>query len=241
MFIPLYDYNPLRHVARPYVNYALIAISALTFLMAGGFDQYAVENAAVGWGFIPSVVNDYEDLPAMFYRVPEDATYLTYAFLHANWLHLAGNMLFLWVFGDNIEDALGHVRYGLFYLACAVAAAYAHGFINPTSPTPLIGASGAVAGVVGAYLVLHPRVKLWVLAFGRIPLRLSAALVLGAWIVFQVFNILIASEEDAIAWWAHLGGLVAGALLVIVFRRRGVALFDRNTLEPAGAAPQQKR
>src|SRR3712207_7680861 len=99
--------------------------------MTGGFDQYAVENAAVGLGFIPSVVNDFEDLPAGFYRVPEDATYLTYAFLHANWLHLGGNMLFLWVFGDNVEDAVGHVRYVLFYLACAAAGAFVHSWINP--------------------------------------------------------------------------------------------------------------
>jgi membrane associated rhomboid family serine protease len=234
MFIPLYDYNPLRYVARPYVNYAFILATIVAFFVTGGFDQYAVENAAVGYGFIPSVVNDFEDLPASYAAVPEDATYLTYAFLHANWLHLGGNLLFLWVFGDNVEDALGHFRYILFYLACAAAAAFAHGFINPASPTPLIGASGAVAGVVGAYLVLHPRVKLWILAFGRIPLRLSAAFVLGAWALFQVFNIVVAVPEDgeAIAWWAHLGGMLAGALLVIAMRRQGVPLFDRNTPEP---------
>jgi membrane associated rhomboid family serine protease len=191
-----------------------------------------VENAAVGYGFIPSVVNDFEDLPAIYVRVPEDATYLTYAFLHANWLHLGGNLLFLWVFGDNVEDALGHIRYALFYVACAVAAAFVHSSVNPASTAPLIGASGAVAGVVGAYLVLHPRVKLWILAFGRIPLKLSAALVLIAWALFQVFNIVVAQPDEAVAWWAHLGGMASGALLVVGLRRRGVALFDRNTPEP---------
>ncbi len=174
MFIPLYDSNPLRYLARPYANYALIALTCVAFLISGGFDRLAVESAAVGWGFIPSVVNDLEDLPASYGAIPENATYLTYAFLHADVLHLAGNMAFLWVFGDNVEDALGHFRYVLFYLACAAAAAFTHSLINPASPYPLIGASGAVAGIVGAYLVLHPRAKLWILAFGRIPLRLSA-------------------------------------------------------------------
>lgn len=233
MFIPLYDYNPLRHIIRPYANYAVIAFTVVAFFMTGGFDQLAVESAAVGLGLIPSVVNDFEDLPAAYMQVPEDATYVTYAFLHANWLHLGGNMAFLWVFGDNIEDALGRVRYVAFYLLCAAAAAFVHAWINYASPTPLIGASGAVAGVVGAYLILHPRVKLWILAFGRIPLRLSAALVIGAWAVFQVVNILFANPEEAIAWWAHLGGMIAGALLIVVLRRPGVPLFDRNTPAPS--------
>jgi membrane associated rhomboid family serine protease len=232
LFIPIYDYNRLRYVVRPYANYAIIAVTVVTFFMTGGFDQYAVESAAVVWGFIPSVVHDLEDLPAEYVRVPEDATYVTYAFLHGNWLHLFGNMAFLWVFGDNIEDALGRLRYVLFYLACAAAGAFAHGLAHPESPTPLIGASGAVAGVVGAYLMLHPHVKLWVLAFGKIPLRLSAMFVLVAWALFQVFNIFVATGEEAVAWWAHLGGMAAGALLVIVLRRSGVPLFDRNTPAP---------
>ncbi len=232
MFIPLYDYNPLRHVTRPYANYMLIAVTAACFLATGGFDQLAVENAAIGLGIIPSLIYNYEILPAEYVVVPEPATFLTYAFLHANWLHLGGNMIFLWVFGDNIEDALGHVRYVLFYLACAAAAAFVYASVDPQSQMPLIGASGATAGVVGAYLMLHPRTKLWVLAFGRIPLRLSAALVLGAWALFQVFNIAIAGPDEPIAWWAHIGGLGAGAALVIAMRRRGVPLFDRHTPAP---------
>lgn len=233
MFIPLYDYNPLRYLTRPYANYTLIAFTCLAFFTTGGFDRLAVESAAVGWGFIPSVVNDFEELPASYGAIPENATYVTYAFLHADWLHLGGNMAFLWVFGDNVEDALGHIRYVLFYVACAAAAAFVHSFINPVSPFPLIGASGAVAGIVGAYLVLHPRAKLWILAFGRIPLRLSAMWVLGGWALFQAFNILVAVPDGAVAWWAHLGGMLAGALLIIVLRRRGVALFDRGTPAPS--------
>jgi hypothetical protein len=121
--------------------------------------------------------------------VPEEATYITYAFLHGDIFHLGGNMLFLWVFGDNVEDALGHLRFLLFYLLCAAAGALMHGLLGPDSQVPLIGASGAVAGVVAAYLMLHPRVKVWILAFGRIPLRIPAYIALGLWILFQLVMI----------------------------------------------------
>lgn len=230
MFIPLHDDNPLEHLPRPYVNYALIGVTVVCFFLTGGFDATAINVAAVGFGFIPSVSNGLEAVSPQY--VPGPATYVTYAFLHGDWLHLLGNMAFLWVFGDNIEDALGHVRYFVFYLVCAVAAAFAHALFNPASTAPLIGASGAVAGVVGAYLVLHPRVKLWILLLGRIPLRLSAVWVLGGWIVFQAFNILTAAEGDEIAWWAHIGGLIAGAGLIVIFRRPGVTLFDTNLPKP---------
>ena len=229
MFLPLHDDNPMRHLPRPYANYTLIAFTILCFFMTGGLDPYAVEGAAYGLGYIPAVVHGPEVLAPGETIVPQTATYITYAFLHANWLHLLGNMAFLWVFGDNIEDALGHFRYIAFYLACAVAAAFVHGFADPRSIVPLIGASGAVAGVVGAYLVLHPRVKLWILLLGRVPIRLRAMWVLGFWALFQFFNILVAPEDDMTAWWAHIGGMAAGALLVIVLRRRGVQLFDAGT------------
>ena len=128
-------------------------------------------------------VFDVAELPPKFVVVPEDLTYLTYAFLHADIFHLGGNMLFLWVFGDNVEDALGHFRFLLFYLLCAVGGALFHGIMAPQSEMPLIGASGAVAGIVAAYLILHPRVKIWVLAFGRIPLRIPAWISLAPWIL----------------------------------------------------------
>lgn len=228
MFIPLYDDNPLRHLPRPYVNYSLIAVTVIAFLATGGFDERAVEQAAVSLGFIPALVNDFAVLPPDRVLVPEPATYVTYAFLHANFLHLAGNLLFLWVFGDNIEDSLGHLRYLAFYGATAAFAAFTHAFFYPDSVLPLIGASGAVAGVVGGYLVLHPKVKLWILVFGRIPLRLSAAPVLAAWALFQVVNLVLATQdEEQIAWWAHLGGFAGGVVLVPLLRRRGVPLLDR--------------
>jgi membrane associated rhomboid family serine protease len=159
--------------------------------------------------------------------VPEGYTLLTYMFLHGDILHLLSNMLFLWVFGDNVEDAMGHLKFIVFYLACGVAGGLAHSLALPTSKLPLIGASGAVAGVIGAYLILHPRVMVWVLAFRFIPLRISAAWVLGVWVATQLFMVLL-GQPDQVAWWAHIGGMVTGAILILFMRRPGVPLFDRG-------------
>jgi len=236
MFLPLYDVNPMRHLGRPYVNYGLILVTVLAFFVSGGIDEGAVTEAAISLGLIPSVVNQVHVLPPELVLVPTEATYLTYAFLHGNLLHLGGNMLFLWVFGDNVEDAVGHGRYLAFYLLSAAGGGLAHSLVNPDSAIPLIGASGAVAGIVAAYLLLHPRVKLWVLVLGRIPLKLSAGWVLGAWVGFQVVNVFLAVPgEDNIAWWAHIGGFASGAVLILVMRRRGVPLLDGPLAEPPPA------
>ena len=229
MFIPLYDHNPLRSISRPYVNYALIATTVLAFFATGGIDPEAVQRAAVGLGFIPSVANGIDYIEPGLEVVPEQVTYVSYAFLHVNLLHMAGNLLFLWVFGDNVEDALGHARYFLFYLLVAAAGAGAHNLHDPFSQVPLIGASGAVSGVVAAYLVLHPRVKIWILAFGRIPLRLTARTVIVAWALFQLLNLYLATAGEDVAWWAHVGGFAGGILLVLVLKRRNVAILDAGT------------
>lgn len=231
MFIPLHDANSLKHIRLQYVTLAVIALNVIAFLLAsaGGEDRY--EAAVLALGYIPAVVNDYADIDPSKVLLPEQATYLTYAFLHGDWLHLGGNMLFLWVFGDNVEDALGHVKYLLFYLACAAAGAFAHGLLAPDSEIPLVGASGAVAGVIAAYLLLHPKVRIWVLAFGRIPLRIPAWIPIGLWIAMQ-FVMLVAAPDDVISWSAHAGGIVAGLLLVLVLRRRGVPLFDAAIVTP---------
>jgi membrane associated rhomboid family serine protease len=122
---------------------------------------------------------------------------------------------------------MGHVRFLVFYLACGVFAGLFHAWMVPDSDMPLIGASGAVAGVIAAYLMLHPHVSVWVLAFKVIPLRITAGLVLGIWIVMQVVMLLM-QDQSATAWWAHIGGLIAGAVLIVVLRRPGVPLFDRG-------------
>lgn len=230
MFIPLHDANSLEHIKRQYVTLGLIAINVVAFLVTGLGGQSHLQANAYGLGFTPVVLSDGQPTPPFVY-VPELATYVTYAFLHADIWHLGGNMLFLWVFGDNVEDALGHLKFLLFYLLCAAAGAWLHGFVLPGSNVPLIGASGAVAGIVAAYLMLHPRVKVWVLVLMRLPLRLPAFIPLLFWVGFQVF-MFFATDGEAVSWPAHVGGIVAGAVLVCFMRRRGVPLFDRQIVTP---------
>src|SRR5690606_22774524 len=145
---------------------------------------------------------------------------------HGDWLHLLSNMLFLWIFGDNLEDAMGHLKFLVFYLACAVLAALAHLLVFATSNGPLTGASGAVAGVVGGYILLFPHARVFVLLriVIPIPLPIPALWMLGVWIATQLFYAVIGSDEP-IAWWAHLGGVVAGVALTVPFKRREVPLF----------------
>ena len=231
MFIPLYDSNRLRFIKRQYVTYGLILVNILVFIFTSLGVSETVANADIlGMGYIPAVLHNYAYLAPEDYIIPQNWTYITYAFLHADVYHIGGNMLFLWVFGDNVEDALGHFRFLIFYLACAVAGAFLHGVIVPDSETPLIGASGAIAGVIAAYLILTPRVKLWVLAFMWFPVRIPAYIPLILWVGFQ-FLMLINQTEDEVSWPCHVGGIIAGAILVVLMRRKGVPLFDKNHSE----------
>jgi len=237
VFVPIHDENWLKSIRLQYVTIGLILVNVLVFfLTTQGMEASAAASFAMVPGeLIPELTgrgfegaDRFDILP-----VPEFATLITYQFLHGDILHLVGNMLFLWVFGDNVEDSMGHFTFLVFYLLCGVAAGALHAFMLPNSGIPLIGASGAVAGCVAAYLMLHPRVGLWVLVFRVIPLKISAFWALGAWIVMQfvlayvtLFDPLVGG--GATAWWAHVGGLMAGAVLVVFLRRRGVPLFDRS-------------
>lgn len=225
MFLPLHDQNPIRHVSFPYVTYGLIGLNILIFLLQLGVPQgEGFTRVAVEYGMIPLVVRNEVAQPLVW--LPDWANLLTYAFLHADWLHLLSNMLFLWIFGDNIEDALGHVKYLVFYLLCAVLAGLAHLAFNFDSIHPLIGASGAVAGVMGAYILLFPHARVFVLVriVIPIPLPIPALWMLGVWIATQLFFAIFNAGEP-VAWWAHLGGIVAGAALAVPFKRREVPLF----------------
>ncbi|MCO6387174.1 rhomboid family intramembrane serine protease [Aliihoeflea sp. 40Bstr573] len=234
MFIPLHDANRLRFIKAQYVTVGLIAVNVIVYFwsVAGGWE--ATQAAAYSYGYIPSVAFDHVELPPELAILPGKASYVTYAFLHGDLLHLGGNMLFLWVFGDNVEDAMGHWKFLAFYLLCAVAGAWFHGMMAPLSEVPLIGASGAVAGIVSAYLLLHPRVKIWVLAFGRLPLRIPAWIVLALWIGFQFIMFALAGE-DQISWAAHIGGILAGAVLLVALKRPEVPLLDRRIVTPQAA------
>ena len=222
---PISDDNPSR--ITPFVTWALIGASVLVFLWQASLGGQTGEAAVYALGMIPARLFGFSQLTGELAIVPAWATIFTSMFMHGGWMHLGGNMLFLWIFGDNVEDAMGHLRFLMFYLMCGIFAGLLHTAIMSSSDIPVIGASGSVAGVVAAYLMLHPRVKIWVLALWRVPLKISAAWVLGFWILLQLFSA-VTSSGEGIAWWAHVGGLGAGAVLILFMRRRGVKLFDQT-------------
>jgi membrane associated rhomboid family serine protease len=228
MFLPLRDNVPLRRLSGPFVTWGLIAANCAVFLLTWAGGETFSELAALGFGAIPSVVTGENFIEPGICAAPAYATLFTSQFLHADWLHLLGNMLFLFTFGDNVEDAMGHVRFLVFYLLAGAAGAAAYVIAEPGAVAPLIGASGAISGVVAAYLVLYPQVHVFGLALNLIPVRIKALYVLGAWIAMQVAYTFIQSGDN-VAYVAHFGGALAGALLVGLFKARGVPLFGRVT------------
>ena len=223
MVIPLHDDNPLRNIHYPYVNWGLIALCVLIHVFVGSEFFLTAEKsvqANFAFGIIPAVFNHLADLPEQWQRIPDVLTPFTYMFLHADWLHLMGNMLFLWVFGDNIEDVLGSKRYAVFYIACGVTAALVFAWLGPrASEAPLIGASGAISGVIAAYFLLFPKAKVWILLFWRIPIKIAAWMALGLWIIIQFWQVFTAGQADSTAWLAHVGGLIAGTVFILAYRR----------------------
>lgn len=235
MLIPLHDENPLRHIRFQYVTVAIIAVCVAVFLYQSTLDVRAERVFVMSYGAIPAAVFGLAERGAEISAIPPSVTLLTSMFLHGGFMHLAGNMLFLWVLGDNVEDAMGHARYVAFYLLSGLAAALAHAGLDPVSKIPMIGASGAISGVIGAYLILHPKAPIKTLVL-RMIVYLPAWVVLGLWFAFQLINVAMTPKgAGGVAWWAHIGGFVAGAILIFLFRKRDVTLFDR------GYVPKSRR
>ena len=215
--IPLRDINPTRRFPR--ITIGLIVVNVLVFVFElllpseGMLDSFAYT-----WGLIPAELMRLNPAAVL--------TVFTSMFIHGGFLHLASNMLYLWIFGDNIEQALGSFRFVFFYLLCGVGAALGQVLVSPSSTVPMIGASGAISGVLGAYLLLFPRAEVETLVllgyFVRL-IRLPAAVVLGMWILLQLFSGVLSLGMDAtggVAFFAHIGGFVAGLVLVLLLRRR---------------------
>ena len=219
--IPVGDSAPRSRV--PWMNYSIILLTALAFLfelsLGRGLDAFVHRAGVTPAYVVAALLGDP--------RVPRGIlwTLLTALLLHAGWMHLLGNMLFLWIFGDNVEDRLGHFRYLLFYVLCGVGANLAQVLVDPTSRVPLIGASGAIAGVLGAYLVLYPRAWVTVLVpifFLMWPLDVPVFLMLGLWFVSQLASGVAAithasAATGGVGWWAHVGGFLLGIVLLAVF------------------------
>ncbi len=212
--IPLYDENPTYE--RPLVNYALIIANALVFVLLVfieyGFGRYELAKFYYDWAVVPYYITNNSHL----------YTLVTSMFMHGGFLHFGGNMLYLYIFGNNIEDSMGHGRYLVFYLICGFSASLAQILVEPSSTIPMLGASGAIAGVLGAYLVTFPRAKVVTLAIYFV-MRIPAVIVLGFWFLLQLFSGVgsIASGADGgVAYFAHIGGFAAGMILVLLFRKR---------------------
>jgi membrane associated rhomboid family serine protease len=205
--LPIGDDNSTRKTF-PFVTYALIAVNVVFFLieLAGG-DAFIMK-----WAFVPSrfLANPFSDFLSLF----------TSMFMHAGWVHLGGNMLYLWIFGDNVEDRFGHLKFLIFYLICGLVATFAQLIFNTTSDVPNLGASGAIAGVLGAYIILFPQGRIRVL-FGTQVVQMSALIVIGIWIVLQFFSgigSITSADTGGVAYMAHIGGFAAGILLTFLFR-----------------------
>lgn len=216
-FLPLFDDNPARK--RPLISWSLIAICIFIYLYQTGLPPRQ------GYQFILT----YGVIPARFFADYDVMTMVSSMFLHGGFMHLGSNMLYLWIFGDNVEDAMGRVRFILFYVACGCAAALTQALIDPQSTIPLIGASGGIAGILGAYIMLYPRatvkVFMWIIIFVRL-INVPAWLVLGFWIGSQFLAVPAAlAAQGGVAYFAHIGGFVAGMLLVGLFKKPNVRLF----------------
>ena len=230
---PIRDENPTE--LTPFITWLFIGANVLVFLLVQGagpmVDARAFGESLCRLGTIPAeLTGDLgpgDTITFGPYRCPAGgltwATVLTSMFLHGGWLHLIGNMWFLWVFGNNIEDSMGHVRYVAFYLLCGVAASLAHVFTSAGSEVPTVGASGAISGVMGAYLLLYPRVRVDVLFIFFFIIRvipLPAWMMLGYWLLIQVLaGGMTPAEGGGVAYWAHVGGFVAGLLLIKLFEK----------------------
>ena len=216
---PIGDEND--HAGIAFVTMALIAVNVIAFLNEIRRPEEAVQAFIFSWGVVPREYSVMADLPPLI-PVPFWSTLVTSMFLHGGWGHLGGNMLFLWIFGDNIEHRLGHVRFVLFYFACGLAASFAHIFFNSGSIVPAVGASGAISGVLGGYLLMFPRNRVYVLTWGGV-VAVPALFMLGLWIVTQFINgvgsIAVTDETSGggVAYMAHIGGFVAGLLLAPLF------------------------
>ena len=226
MVMPLHDDARLRYLRRPWVNWALISLNILVFIVVHSELFGDPLTIMRGFAVIPRVLFGEAQLAKWIVGPPAPLTLVTALFFHSGLLHVAGNMLFLYVFGDNVEDAMGSLHYLLFYLSCGIASGVVFVYAAPQTITPLVGASGAISGVCAAFLLLYPRATIFGLAAGVLPIHAPAWMFVGTWILLQFLSAIF-SDGGHVAWSAHIGGIVVGLLLTPLFKRRSVPLFDR--------------
>jgi membrane associated rhomboid family serine protease len=223
--IPISDENPVK--ITPFVTWGLMAACVGAFLWQTQQSDPEWGNAILRYGFSSQTLMSPQIDTTGVLPIAPAATLLTYMFLHGSWWHLAGNMLYLWIFGNNIEEAMGHARFLLFYLLCGVAAALTMTFMDPAATRPMVGASGAISGVLGAYMLVYPRARVTVLVPLVIilyPFRINAVWVVGVWFAMQLLA-LTWPDMSGVAWWAHVGGFAAGIALTPFLKHAHVPFF----------------
>jgi len=252
---PIRDDNP--HFTTPYATYGLIAVNALVWALLQGFGtEPALSSSVCQLGLVPADLLHTAPAGTSFPLTPDSVctlsgdgsswhTVITSMFMHGGWMHLIGNMWFLWIFGNNVEDAMGHFRFVLFYLLCGISAAALQTALDPNSVIPMVGASGAIGGVMGAYVVMYPRVHVHLfvfLGFYATTFAVPAYFMLGYWFLVQLVSgsVAIGAQGGGVAFWAHVGGFVAGALLSFVFRNREMLARHPYFGWKQQAAPTQK-
>ena len=214
--IPLKDDNPTS--SRPIITYFIIGLCTVIFLAQISSQSYKSGELFYSYGLIPSVLMGHNQLPMDLYAVPAFITIFSSMFMHGGFMHLIGNMLYMWIFADNIEDNLGVTKFIIFYLLCGIGAAMTQVLMDTHSQIPMIGASGAIGGVLGAYLINHPKAKVLVLIpFGFFSqlLKIKALYVLGFWFILQFI-----SSGGGVAYAAHIGGFVSGMILILFFNKK---------------------
>ncbi len=215
-FFPFADENPTNK--KPIISWLIIFSCSLIFLNQIFDPIYITEKTFLSFGMIPAILFGYSELSEPLKIIPPFLSIFTSMFLHGGWMHIIGNMTYLYIFGDNIEERLGTLKFVIFYLITGVSAALAQAFLDPTSTIPMIGASGAIAGVLGGYLVLYPKanvkVLFWFIIFVKI-VKIRAFIVLGGWIIIQFISFGGTElNSDGVAYAAHIGGFISGVLLV---------------------------
>ena len=224
--IPLKDDNPTY--SKPVITYSILGICVLVFILQISSASYQSGKLFYSYGLIPAVLTGHKQLPAEIAMIAPELTLITSMFMHGGFMHLIGNMLYLWIFADNIEDELGPVKFVCFYLLSGIAAALTQVFLNTESTIPMIGASGAIGGVLGAYIVNHPKAKVIVLIplgfFSQI-VKIPALYVLGFWFILQFINSSLSSSEGGgVAYGAHIGGFIFGVVAILFFNKKNKPL-----------------
>ena len=223
--IPLRDDNPTN--SRPVISFSIIGFCVIIFFAQLGLSDTELREFIFSYGLIPSVLMGIDELPIELFKISPIGTIFTSMFIHGGWMHLIGNMLYLWIFADNIEDDLGTLNFIIFYFFCGIGAAMSQVLVDINSQIPMIGASGAIGGVLGAYLINYPNARVLVLiplGFFSQLIKIRSLYVLGFWFILQFINSFLSSSSGGgVAYAAHIGGFITGVVLILFFNKKKYA------------------